>query len=247
MRALLKMTWVEIKLFMREPVAVFFTLAFPLLLLFLFGSIYGNEPSEFLGRRGSVDLSIPGYIALIIGTIGMIGLPVSLASYREQGILRRFRATPLRPATVLGAQVLVQLLVSAIGVILLVLAGWLAFDLQMPSLPISVVIATLLSAFSFFALSFVLAGLLPTTRTAQAVGTALFYPMLFLSGAALPRQLLPDMLVSISQFLPLTHVVTLLQDLWLGQGWNIVSTTVLLGLLLVGCVVSARTFRWDKL
>lgn len=246
MRALLKMTWVEIKLFLREPVAMFFTLAFPLLLLFVFGSIYGNEPTEFLGGRGSVDMAVPGYIALIIGTVGMIGLPVSLASYREQGILRRFRATPLRPTMILGAQLLMQLLMSVIGVILLVVAGRLAFGLQLPSLPLSVVVATLISAFSFFALSFVLAGLLPTSRTAQAVGMALFYPMLFLSGAALPRQLLPDTLVSISQFLPLTHVVTLLQDLWFGQGWNIVSLLALLGMLVVGCVVSARTFRWDN-
>jgi len=222
MRALTKLTWVELKLYLREPIGTFFTLAFPLLLLFLFGSIYGNEPSDFLGGRGSVDNSVPGYLAIIIGAIGMQGIPINLSSYRERGILRRYRATPLRPLAVLGAQVIVMSIIALIGMALLYVAGRAVYDLAIPSAPSDVALAVTLSAFSFFAIGFVLASVLPTARTAQAVGLALYMPMMFISGAGMPRQMLPEALVKFSNFLPLTHVVTLIQDLWMGDGWNLV-------------------------
>jgi ABC-2 type transport system permease protein len=101
MRGFWKLTLMELKLFLREPTAAFFTLAFPLMLLFLFGSIYGNEPTPFFGGYGSVDVSVPGYTALIIGTSGLLTLAITMASYREHGVLRRLKATPLRPQAIL--------------------------------------------------------------------------------------------------------------------------------------------------
>ena len=71
MKSLLKMTWVEAKLFLREPVGAFFTLAFPLMMLFLFGSIYGNEPTPMFGGRGTIDISVPSYTAMIVATTGL--------------------------------------------------------------------------------------------------------------------------------------------------------------------------------
>lgn len=245
MKTFWKMTWIELKLQLREPIGVFFTLAFPLMLLFIFGSIYGNEPSDFLGGYGSIDLSVPGYIGMIIGTIGMISLPISLSNYREQGVLRRLQATPLPSSIVLWSQVAVNVLMTALGSLLLVVSGFLVYDLRLPEASLSLVLAALLGGFSFLAVGFVLAGLLPTPRSAQAVGMALFYPMLFLSGAAMPRQILPETVRQISEFLPLTHVVKLIEDLWLKGAWNLTSLAVVLGLLLVCLVVSQRTFRWE--
>jgi ABC-2 type transport system permease protein len=245
MKALTKMTWVELKLKLREPVGTFFTLVFPLLLLFLFGSIYGNEPTPFLGGRGNVDNSVPGYIAMIIGTTGMIGLPIALSVYRENGILRRFRATPLTPITVLGVQVLVNLAVSLIGIGFLVMAGIFVYDLTLPAAPLGALLAIIIGGLSFLSVGFVLASLMPTATAAQAVGMALYFPMLFLSGAGLPRQILPDRLVDFSRFLPLTHVVDLLQDLWYGNGWNVTALLVLAGITVVATAVSVRTFRWE--
>ena len=89
MRGLYKLSVVEMKLFLREPMAAFFTLVFPLMMLFLFGSIYGNKPSPFFGGFGSVDISVPAYTAMIIATSGLMGITIVLATYREQGILRR--------------------------------------------------------------------------------------------------------------------------------------------------------------
>lgn len=247
MRGFWKLTLVEIKLFLREPMATFFTLAFPLMMLFLFGSIYGNEPSPFFGGYGSVDVSVPAYAAMIIATSGLLSLVINIASYREQGLLRRLKATPLRPQTILGAQVIVIFLMTVLGMVLLVVAGRLVYGLQFDGNPFSVLAAFVLSSISFFALGFVLAGLLPTARTAQIVAMVLFYPMLFLSGATIPREVLPESIRQIAQVLPLSHVVTLLRGLWMGDPWEkyLGEVGILAALLIVGVLVSSKTFRWE--
>ncbi len=243
-----KLTWTELKLFVREPMAAFFTLVFPLMLLFVFGSIFGNEPTPFYGGYGSVDVSVPGYTAMIIATSGLLSLPIAMASYRERGILRRLSATPLRPQAVLGAQVIVLFLMTALGMILLVIAAELVYNLRFDGHILSVLAAFILSCLSFFALGFVLAGLLPTARTAQVVCMVLFYPMLFLSGAAMPREILPEGMQQFAQILPLSHVVTLLQGVWKGQPLDDhgLEAGILAALLVAGILISAKTFRWDR-
>ena len=239
------LTKTELRLFLRDPMAVFFTLLFPLMMLFLFGSIFGNDPDPDLGGRGSVDVSVPGYIAVIIATSAIMGLPINLATYRAGGVLRRFRATPLRPSAVLGAQVAVGLVFTVTGSALLVVAGRVFFGLHLPENPAMVLLAVLLSAASIFAVGFVLASVLPNARTAQSVCMVVFFPMMFLSGAALPRQLLSETIREVAQVLPLTHVVTLVDEAWSGGGWNSAAMAVLIGVLAVGVAVSARLFRWE--
>lgn len=245
MKQFWKLTWIELKLQLREPLAAFFTLVFPLMLLVVFGSIFGNEPEAFLGGFGQVDLSVPGYIGMIVGTIGMLGLPITLANYREQGILRRYQATPLRPSAVLWAQVAVNVLMTALGTAILFVAGRLLYDLRPPTVTLTMIPAIAISALSFFAVGFMMAGVMPTPRSAQAVGMALFYPMLFLSGAAMPRQIMPETVQRVAEFLPLTHVVILLEDLWFAGDWNLVSLGVVCAMLLAGLVVTRMTFRWE--
>lgn len=245
MKQLSKLTWTELKLQLREPLATFFTLIFPLMLLIVFGSIFGNEPEAFLGGFGQVDLSLPGYIGLIIGTVGLLSIPTTLANYREQGILRRYQATPLRPSTVLWAQVAVNVLMTALGIAILVVAGRLLFDLRPPTLTLAMVPAIALASFSFFAVGFMMAGVMPTPRSAQAVGMALLYPMLFLSGAAMPRQIMPETMQRIAEFLPLTHVVILLEELWFAGEWNTISLGVVCLMLVAGLVITRYTFRWE--
>ena len=247
MRALTKYTWIEIKLFLREPIGAFFTLVFPLMMLFLFGAIYGNEPSPYFNGYGTVDISVPAYTAMIIGTTGIMGLSITMSAYREKGILRRLRATPLQPQIILIAQVVVNFMMTAAGMLLLILAGKLVFDLRFDGNPISVVLAFLLGSLSFFSLGFVLASVMPNARTAQVVGMVIFYPMLFLSGAGIPLEMLPDGVRKFSKFLPLTHVVTLLRGLWIGDSWNQHTTEVivLVCLLVGGLLLSAKIFRWE--
>lgn len=246
MQGWLKLTWVETKLFIREPIAAFFSMAFPLLLLFLFGSIYGNEPSRFFGGHGLVDVYVPAYIALVIGTNGLLSLPITIVTYRENGVLLRLQATPLRPQTILLAEIVVNYLMTIVGALLLIIAGKLVYNLHFLGDPFTMFVAFTLCCLSFFAFGFVLASLLPTARVVQIVGMVIFYPMLFLSGAAIPAQLLPENLQKFAEFLPLTWVVKLLQGLWLGNSWGdqVKNVILLVSLLVVSMIVSARFFRW---
>jgi ABC-2 type transport system permease protein len=247
MRSLLKMTWMEAKLFLREPVGAFFTLVFPLMMLFLFGSIYGNTPTPMFNGYGTVDISIPAYTAMIIATTGLMGLTITLAANRENGVLRRLRTTPVSPFVILAAQVIVMFLMTSIGMLLLVLAGKLVYHVRFEGNVISVVAGYVLCCLSFYSLGFILAALVPTARSAQVVGMALLYPMLFLSGAGFPRELLPETIKKFSNFLPLTYVVNLLRGLWIGESWgaHVIEIIVLMSMLVVGVFASIKTFRWE--
>jgi ABC-2 type transport system permease protein len=247
MKSLLKMTWMEVKLFLREPVGAFFTLAFPLMMLFLFGSIYGNEPQAMFGGQGTIDISIPAYTAMIIATTGLVGLTITMAAYRENGVLRRLRTTPISPLVVLAAQVIVLFLMTTLGMLLLIVAGKLVYHIRFDGNALSVLAGFVLCSLGFFALGFILAGLMPTARTAQVVGMVLLYPMLFLSGAGFPRELLPETIKKVSTFLPLTYVVNLLRGLWIGETWggHLLDVAVLAGILVLGVIISAFTFRWE--
>jgi ABC-2 type transport system permease protein len=247
MKSLLKMTWMEAKLFLREPIGAFFTLVFPLMMLFLFGSIYGNTPTPMFGGYGTVDISIPAYTAMIIATTGLMGLTITLAANRENGVLRRLRTTPISPFIILAAEVIVMFLMTSLGMLLLILAGKLVYHVRFEGNALSVIAGFSLSCLSFFSLGFILAGLAPTARTAQVVGMVMLYPMLFLSGAGFPRELLPEAIKKISNYLPLTSVVNLLRGLWIGEAWSLHLTEVivLVILLVVGVMVSIKTFRWE--
>ena len=244
MRPFLTLTWTESKLFLREPMATFFTLAFPLLLLFAFGAIFGNDPGSAPGNAGYTTYAIPGYVALTIGSLGLLSLPTALAIYRDQGILRRFRVTPLQPPTVLGSQALVHLLMLLVSVGLLMGAAVLAYDVPVPGRPLLALASVLLAALSFLAVGFLLAAVVPTARAAQAVGNALFFPMLFLSGAAIPQFLFPGWLKTASAALPLTHATWLLQDAWLQGQWNGASSLVLVGTGIICAGIGTYAFRW---
>jgi len=249
MRSLWKLFIIQFKLYLREPVAFFFSLAYPSLLLLLFGFIYGNEPAPaFWGRNlGTVDASVPAYTGIIIGTVALMGIPIDTAANRESGVLRRYRATPLRPSVYLVANVLMYLTVAFVGMVILILTGKLIFDLRFDGSWLNVLAAFVLSALAFYALGYLIASLVPTARIAQVAGMVIFFPMMFLSGAGMPLQLLPEGLRRVSDFLPLTYVVRLIQGLWFGDAWANLwqPTLVLLGILVIGTVVSAKVFRWE--
>jgi ABC-2 type transport system permease protein len=245
MRAFWKLTVTEFKLFIREPLAVFFILAFPLLLLWLNGSQGGNAPVPEQGGQGRIDLLVPGYVALILATVGLTQLPGVLATYRERGILRRLATTPLPPATVLGAQLVVQLLASTIGVALLLAAAKVFYDLRLPRAAAAAVLAYLAGALALYALGFVLAALAPNARTANAVGFVIYFPMIFLSGAIIPRQALSASMRRIGELLPLAPVVTALRDAWSGAGISMVTLAALAAMIVVASAVGVRVFRWQ--
>lgn len=244
MKAFLTLTWTETKLFLREPTATFFNLGFPLLLLFAFGAIFGNEPGSAPGNVGYATYAIPGYVALTVGSLGLLSLPISLATKRDQGILRRFRVTPLRPTTVLATQAAVNLLMLLVSTIVLVITAMFVYDVPLPHAPLLTLGALLVAGLSFLAVGFLLGALVPTAPAAQSMGMALFFPMLFLSGAAIPQFLFPSWLKTASLALPLTHTTRLLQDAWLQGQWNGTAALVLAGVGIAGTTLAAWAFRW---
>ncbi|NOZ72703.1 MAG: ABC transporter permease [Chloroflexi bacterium] len=247
MKALTKLTWTEMKLYLREPVALFFTVAYAPLMLILFGSIYGNEPEALFGNRGTVDMSVPAYIALIIISVGLMSIPIAAATYREKGILRRFRATPLRPVVYMIANVLNYYLMTLIGMLMLVGVGKALYHVRFEGHILSVFAAFTLGTLSMFAFGFLLAGVAPSARFAQAVGMILAFPMMFLSGAAIPLQIMPENIQHIAQWIPLTYVVKLLQATWFGEGWGGLGqeVAILLAFLLVCTALATHFFRWE--
>jgi|Deesub1362B_J571_1020462.scaffolds.fasta_scaffold15001_2 ABC-2 type transport system permease protein len=247
MRGVWKLILVEAKLLLREPIVVFFSLIFPLMSLFLFGAIYGNDPKEIFQGRGTVDISVPAFSALTIATIGVGTIPSRIATYREKGILRRLCATPVRPLAILAAQVVVYFAMTLLELILLLIAGRLVYQIRFDGNLVSVFLGFTLTAHSFFAFGFVIASLARTAREAQVISTVAFYPMIFLSGATIPIELLPEGIRRYVSLLPLAHAVALLRGLWFG-GTLIAHTkevTILLGMLILGVIVSTKTFRWE--
>jgi ABC-2 type transport system permease protein len=247
MNGLWRLTLTALKLYLREPIAAFFTLVFPAMLVLLFGGIYGNEPSPLFGGRGTMDISMPAYTGLILGTVGLLSVPITTAGYREQGILRRFRATPMRPLTYLMADVLTNLGMTLLGMLLLVLVGWLLYRVRFEGQMVNVVLAVALSGLAMFALGYLIASLAPGARMAQVIGMVVFYPMMFLSGAGMPIEILPESIRRISEFLPLTYVVRLLRGMWFGEAWgeHLTDVVILGAVLVVSAALAARFFRWE--
>ena len=247
MRPLLKLTLVEMKLYLREPMAAFFTLAYAPMILFIFGFIYGNEPTSFFGGSGYIDIAIPSFIALIIASVGLMTLPIDTGLAREKGVLRRFHSTPLSPAAYIFSKVLVYYLMTFFGLVILFLIGKFIYGSNFEGNYFSVFAGFTLSTLSFFAFGFLIASLAPTARTAQIIGMVITFPMMFLSGAAIPIEVLSEKVVNISKFLPLYHIVTFMRGLWIGDSWSghLIEIFVLTGILILGTALSARFFKWE--
>lgn len=242
----LRMTYAsELKMFAREPAALFFTIALPLLLLVLNGTGTEGGVENGFGGASFVDVMVPAYTAMVLATSGLMALPETLATYRERGVLRRFRATPLPPATLLGAHVAVHVTVTAVGLALLAGAAALWLGLRAPADVLGVAVGLALGAAAVLALAMLLGAIMPTTRTAQAAAAALYFPMLFLSGAVIPRFALPDLAQRIGAALPLTYVVRAMQDPWIGSGWHLPSLAVCAATALLAALLATRTFRWE--
>ncbi|WP_448593650.1 ABC transporter permease [Thermoflexus hugenholtzii] len=246
-RAWARLTLMEVKLYLREPVAAFFTFAFAPMMLILFGSIYGNRPSPLLGGRGYVDVSVPAYLGMIIATVGLISVPIGTAVRREAKVLRRFRAMPLPPAVYLTAQLAMYVGVTLLGGIALVLVGRLLFNMRFEGDPLSVLVGFTLATLAFLMLGLAVGSLTPTARTAQAVGMILAFPMMALGGAWMPLEILPESIRRISEWLPLTHVVTLMRGLWAGGslGSHFEDLAFLVATGAIGGLLAARFFRWE--
>lgn len=248
MRALAKTTWVELKLFVREPISMVFAFVFPILILVVLAGVFGNtvEDEAFgsIEGIGPTDYYLPAYVGLSIAAVGLVALPVHLASYRELGVLRRFRASSMPVWVVVGAQLLVMLVIATIGSIALMIVAIVFYDTYLPQAPLPALGAFLLSAVTFAAIGVFLGALLPTARAAQSVGLILFFLMMILAGAGPPRFVMTEGMRRIGDVLPLTYAIEMLQYPWHDAGWDLGSSIVVVGFLIGAGVLTLRYFRW---
>jgi len=244
MNSLLTLTRVEAALLAREPAAVAFTLLLPLILLVLNGS-GGNAPNPTFGGAGSVDVFMAGYLVYVMTTTALMQLPETLADYRDRGILRRMRITPLRPWQILGSHAATQAAMIAIGAALLIAVGLAAYDLNPPASVTLTLLALVVAAASMIALGFLLGALLPSVRTTQAVGAAIYFPAIFVSGALFPTEVLPTFAQRLGDVLPMTYAVRIIREAWTLGTLDWTALAVLVGTAAVATAVAVRYFRWE--
>jgi ABC-2 type transport system permease protein len=248
LRGLWRLTWLEIKIYAREPLGLIGAVGIPVLVYVVLGRLLGPRaarPERAMPPALSADLPIFGSLLIVIGAV--LSLIAIIAIYREGGILRRLRATPLRPQTILTAHVIVKLLFTAVTLMLMVLAGRRVVPVP-ASVPLASFTAALLfSTVGILSLGFLVASVVPTARFAQPIGTLIFYPMLALCGLFVPIASLPPALRAVSRALPLTYAVSLLHGIWQGDGWlaHLGDVAMLTILFAVFTAASAKVFRWE--
>jgi ABC-2 type transport system permease protein len=170
---------------------------------------------------------------------------VHLASYRERGVLRRFRASGVSEVALVGSQLMVSLGVAFVGALIISLLGVFAYGVRVPASTAEVALAYVVSVFCFAGIGVLLASVAPTARAAQAVGLLLWFVMLFVSGASAPLDLLPSWMINIGKALPLYHSVLTLVDPWIGRGANWEQLGIVAAIGAAATLVSLRLFRWE--
>jgi ABC-2 type transport system permease protein len=248
LRGLWKLTWLEIRIFIREPLGFIGSLVVPLVVFVGMGRLM-NAAGDKAGPEMSaaVGVEVPVLGALLIAITAVLSLVTIISIYREGGILKRLRATPLRPVTILSAHVIVKLLLTAVTLALMGLAGRRFYPVALHVPAVSFALALLVSTFSVLSLGFVIASVVPTARFAQPIGGLVLYPLIGASGLFVPVQKLPAVLQAIARVSPLTYAVSLLKGILLGEGWAAHAGDVAaLALLFAVCAaVSSRVFRWE--
>jgi ABC-2 type transport system permease protein len=248
LRGLWKLTWVEVKIFLREPLGAFGTIGFPVLVFVVLGRVVGRRlaPSS-LASSSFIRVGLPVFASILIAISAVLSLVTIISIYREGGILKRLRATPLRPQTILTAHVLVKLLLTAATLALMVLAGKRYYPVGAHVPLFGFTIALLISTWSILSIGFLIASIVPTARFAQPIGAAILYPMLALCGLFLPVQSLPPALQVVARVLPLTYAVSLLQGIWKGEAWSAhIGDVAALAIVFAVCTaLSAKVFRWE--
>lgn len=247
MKAFFQMSLTEFRLSLRNFIYIFFAFVFPPMMLLLFGGMYGNEPSQFYNGHGAVDVLTPAYIGMVLAVSGIMGLPMQLSEYRQHKVLKRFKATPISTGTIMIPHFVVNSVLCIVGTMILIVVGKLVFNIQFLGNILNFLLAFVLSVVSIFSIGFLIAAIAPNNRAASAIAYLVYFPMLFLSGATMPLQIMPKVIVAISKFIPLTYCVEILQGTWMGDPLsNFAKAIIILIAITILCTgVSIKIFRWE--
>jgi ABC-2 type transport system permease protein len=244
LRGLWKLTWLEIKVFAREPLGLFGSVGVPVIVFVALGRLFRGGPTP--DDRSLVEVNLPVFASLLIALNAVLSLITVIAIYREGGILKRLRATPLRPHVILTAHVVVKLLMTAATLALTILVGARYYPMAHVDVT-SYGLAFLLVTTSVLSIGFVIASVVPTARFAQPLGSLLLYPMVAVSGLFVPVESLPTTLRMLARLVPLTYAVSLLKGVWRGDPWLVhLGDVGALVVVFTACAaLSSKVFRWE--
>ncbi|WP_449061918.1 ABC transporter permease [Planomonospora algeriensis] len=240
MKGLSSVIAIELKLAMRDPMSAFFALAFPVVILWVKMRNGGTLPSGL----PVIDAFVPMLSIFVIGLASLVVLPATLAQYRERRVLKRLRATPASPAMIFGAQWAAHMLLAVLGTVLLAVIGLAAYGLNGPADLPQVVLAWVLATLSLGSIGLLIGALVPSGRTATVIGLAVFFPMVFVSGAMSTRETLPESMRSIGDLTPMAPAVQAIRAGWEGHPVSPLTLVVMIAIFIVAGGVALKAFRW---
>jgi len=248
LRGLWKLTWIEMKIFAREPLGLFGTIGMPVIVFVVLGRLLSGRSSARAPEVARVvGIELPIFAALLVSTGAVLSLVTIISIYREGGILKRLRATPIQPQTILTAHVVAKLVFTSATLTLLTLAGRRIVP-EGQDIPLArFSFALLFTTICLLSIGFVIASVVPTARFAQPIGTLILYPMIGMSGLFVPLDALPRGVQAAARLMPFTYAVSLLRGAWLGEPWSahIGDIAALIATFVICTALSSRIFRWE--
>ena len=247
MKLLKTLLLTEIKLSLRAMDSVFFGILFPIGLAIVLGAIFGDKLAYDGASYTWLQQSFAAVGVVGICATGLMGLPLTVSDYRDKKVRKRFRVTPVSPGALLLVQILLSLgmaIISTLGVYG-VYSVFFGYRMLGSLLPFTLSYA--LVAIAIYSLGLLLASLAGNIKVANLICTLVYFPMLFLSGATIPYEVMPTRLQYVANALPLTHGIRLLKGISLGYETESLSLPILVMIALaVGCtILSLRFFRWE--
>jgi ABC-2 type transport system permease protein len=238
MKAFFAILKAELRLATRNPDMLLFGIAFPIGIMLLLG---------FIAKPEALRLDFGGVVAFGICASGLMGLPLTLSDYRHRKVFKRLRATPASPAMLLGAQALVQCAYVAVSALAVFLLARFAFGVAVEGGAARFVATFLLVQFSTFGIGLLIGSLAPSMKVANAVTSLLYFPMILLSGATIPFEILPRGVQIAAEVFPMTQGIKLLKGAVLGTQMDGLGlpVAVLCALAIVSYGISIKFFRWD--
>ena len=234
----------EAKLMLREPALVFWGVAFPVVLTVVFG-LAGEKHDKSLGGLSLVDVYVPVMMVFSMAILAVSAIPATLATYRENGVLRRLSTTPLRAQALLGADFAVAAGLIGVAMALVVIVAKVAFGVRLPTEVLGWFVTLILSGAALLALGAFIASVASSARVATAVGTILFFPMMFFAGLWVPLQQMGSTLRDISHYTPLGAAVPAIQQTMQGNWPSPSHLIVLAAYALTALLLAVRLFRWE--
>lgn len=236
----------EARLFGRELGTLFYILLFPVVLLGIMGAIPSfREDDPALGGLSVVDLYVHVTVLLSMIMAALMAMPSMVMAYREAGVLRRLRTTPVRPASILIVQVLLHAATVVGSSILLLSVGRLVFGTPLPQSWPGYVLAYGLALIASFSLGAAITAVSPNARAAAVLGSLAFFGSMFTAGVYLPVQAMGGLLRRIVEFTPLGAASEAMNAAMLGSLPDVPDLLVVTGWGLFLAIVSARAFRWE--